>query len=107
MRLIDLDPHWVVDVVGKRIGFTFVSPANARMRQSCFPNPPPRRTQWKIWDVMYADDPSIVQGCNPNALWTIAGGIEAASFDTLTVTPSIDGSLGGLWHGYITNGAIV
>lgn len=48
-----------------------------------------------------------IQGCSAGTKWNIAGGIEAASFDTLTVTPSLDGSAGGNWHGFITNGEIV
>lgn len=32
---------------------------------------------------------------------------DAATFETMTVTPSLDGSAGGLWHGFITNGVIV
>ena len=47
------------------------------------------------------------QYCNQASGWTVAGGIENATFDTMTVTPSLDGSAGGLWHGFITNGEIV
>lgn len=100
MRLTDLDPKWLMKD-GKRVGFTFRSPTDPRWRQSCFENPPPRREQWELFDE---DD---VQGCNPAAHWTIAGGIDSAAFETMTVTPSLDGSAGGLWHGFITNGDIV
>jgi hypothetical protein len=48
----------------------------------------------------------MVQGCNPEKRWTIAGGIDTADFATMTVTPSLDGSPGGLWHGHITAGEI-
>lgn len=48
-----------------------------------------------------------VQGCKQGTHWAIAGGIENAAFETLTVTPSLDGSPGGNWHGFITNGEIV
>lgn len=100
MRLIELDPKWIVKE-GKRVGFTFRSPTDPKWRQSCFENPPPRREQWELFE----DDD--VQGCNPSAHWAVAGGIENASFETMSVTPSLDGSAGGLWHGHITNGAIV
>jgi hypothetical protein len=99
MRLLDLDPKWLIQD-GKRVGFTFVSPTNNKWRQSCFPHPPPRQVQWDL----FGDDD--VQGCNPDATWVIAGGIDAADFETMTVTPSLDGSPGGLWHGFITNGQI-
>jgi hypothetical protein len=100
VKLIELDPKWIVKD-GKRIGFTFRSPTDPKWRQSCFENPPKRSEQWELFE----DDD--VQGCNPQAHWTIQGGIDGASFETMTVTPSLDGSAGGLWHGFITNGEIV
>ena len=107
MRLIDLDPQWILGEGGKRIGFTFVSPTKAGFRQSCFPVPPSNREQWDIWEDFYPNYQGMIQGCNPSHRWTIAGGIENASFETMTVTPSLDGSAGGLWHGFITDGNIV
>lgn len=103
MRLTELDPKWIMRD-GKRIGFTFVSPTDPKWRQSCFSTPPPSREQWDLFEAHHGDDG--VQGCNPKANWSIAGGIENASFDQMTVTPSLDGSPGGLWHGFITNGEI-
>lgn len=101
--LKDLDPHWVVKD-GKRVGFTFLSPAgkqgNTHWRQSCFTVAMPAQEQWKLFEDLN------VQHCNPQCAWTIAGGIDGATFETLTVTPSIDGSAGGLWHGFIKNGQI-
>lgn len=104
MRLVDLDPKWVT-MDGKRVGFTFLSPAGKQgpihWRQSCFVIALPMRAQWDLLD----DEPNV-QFCNQLASWTIEGGIDAADFATLTVKPSIDGSAGGLWHGFITNGEI-
>lgn len=105
MRLIDLDPQWIMQD-GRRIGFTFVSPTNSSLRQSCFPVPPSMHEQMDLFDALHGEH-QMVQGCNPTHRWTIAGGIENATFDRMTVTPSLDGSAGGLWHGYITNGEIV
>jgi hypothetical protein len=99
MRLLDLGPKWLIKD-GHRVGFTSVSPTNPKWRQSCFPNPPRRREQWELFE----DDD--VQGCNPDAKWEIVGGIDNADFATMTVMPSLDGSAGGLWHGFITNGEI-
>lgn len=56
---------------------------------------------------MADDEFDFWQPCNQSSGWKITGGIENASFETMTVTPSIDGSAGGLWHGFITNGQIV
>lgn len=103
MRLSELNPTWLRDATGKRLGFTFVSPANPKQRQSCFCNPPQVSEQIELFDAAHGED-AIVQPCNPDQHWFIAGGIEGATFDTITVTPSLDGSAGGLWHGFITNG---
>lgn len=115
MKLADLDPRWLM-LDGRRIGFCFVSPTQplrpdgtanpTRYRQTCFAAPTPRRVQRELFEAMFGDDDFTVQGCNPQCGWTIAGGIEAADFATMTVTPSLDGSPGGLWHGYITNGEV-
>lgn len=43
-----------------------------------------------------------IQLCNKTCAWSIQG-----EFENLTVTPSLDGSAGGNWHGLITNGEIV
>lgn len=105
MRLIDLVPTWLT-MNGKRVGFTFLSPTRGagpiHWRQSCFAASPPRCEQW----ALFGED-ADVQGCTPGTKWTINGGdLENASFESLTVKPSIDGSAGGLWHGFITNGEI-
>jgi hypothetical protein len=105
MRLTDLDPRWLLKD-GKRVGFTFVSPTNADFRQACFENPPSTPDQMDLFEEQCGEC-SIVQGCNPEARWRIAGGLDAATFESMTVTPSLDGGAGGLWHGYITNGEIV
>jgi hypothetical protein len=105
MRLTDLQPQWL-ERDGRRIGFVFISPTKPLWRQSCFVDRVSHGEQRQIFESMF-EAPHAVQGCNPDCAWTVAGGIEAASFDTMTVTPSLDGSAGGLWHGHITSGEIV
>ncbi len=113
MRLIDLEPQWLLND-GVRVGFVFRCPTKPQCWQSCFASSPSRREQWALFaDVFGRDEDGAVtgrpdvQGCTRGTNWTIVGGIEAASFETLTVTPSLDGSAGGNWHGVITNGEIV
>lgn len=105
MRLVDLDPRWLTKD-GVRLGFVFRSPTNRAEWQSCFENPPEIGDQMDIFEAQVGED-EIVQPCNAVAHWSIAGGIADASFETMTVRPSLDGSDGGLWHGHITNGEIV
>lgn len=112
MKLVDLDPTWLLRD-GKRVGFTFHTPTPSAWsrttgkleRQSCFPQPPSISAQVDLFDEAHDDE--MVQPCNSKQHWQIAGGIDTADFETMTVTPSLDGSAGGLWHGFITNGEIV
>lgn len=114
MRLVDLDPRWLLKD-GQRVGFVFRSPTMGDdMWLSCFEAPPERREQWALFRSVFPSDyrnakgfALMVQGMNSAHRWQIAGGIEGASFETMTVMPSIDGSAAGNWHGFITNGEIV
>ena len=106
MRLTELDPRWVLDRDGKRIAFTFRCPTNPRWRQLCKAVIASTQEQWDWLGGFDSDDCEITQTAKPSFAWTIIGGIEGASFETMTVTPSIDGSPGGLWHGFITAGQV-
>jgi hypothetical protein len=122
MRLADLEPHWLT-FEGRRVGFIFRCPLPDKRNwwQTCFVErfnlfggSQPPLDEWCTADsqagIVKACLPAAAQhfqGCNKDHQWTITGGIEAATFETLTVTPSLDGSAGGNWHGFITNGEIV
>src|SRR4051812_30151322 len=115
MKLTDLKPEWICNERGNIIGFTFLSPVDRTKRQSCFERPPKIDEQVAIFEQYH--EGQVVQPCNPEGRWVISGGsrnncrsgagLKQASFTSLTVTPSLDGSAGGLWHGHITNGEIV
>lgn len=122
MKLLDLDPRWLTDQSGRRVGFIFISPKQMT-RHDGTTNPVPwRQTCFAVATPLHDQDPAVYramsdlagadgefdfwQPCNQSSGWTIAGGIENATFETMTVKPSIDGSAGGLWHGHITNGEI-
>lgn len=116
MTLIDLEPQWM-EHEGRRIGFVFLSPVqtvrsdgtrrNPPHRLTCMVAPTPMGIQREVAERMFGDNDYCVVPCNPACGWAVAGGIDAASFDTLSATPSIDGSASGDWHGHITNGQIV
>ncbi len=40
-------------------------------------------------------------------MWSCTPPIEKATFENISVNPSIDGSPGGTWHGHIIKGMIV
>lgn len=114
MKLTDLDPRWLLKG-DERLGFIFRSPTRPDQWQSCFQRPtPPSVVQEKLFADALGyeqedewDCPPNVQGCNPDAHWTITPATDTADFASLSVTPSLDGSAGGNWHGFITNGQIV
>lgn len=134
MRLTDLDPRWLLDG-GRRVGFVFRCPlwdrdAKYQWWQTCFFEAgrktlvcrDPACYQADSWDCPHsqmglakaAGVPSDnVQGCKVECAWQVIGPNgqpmppDLATFETLSVTPSLDGSAGGLWHGHVTNGEIV
>ena len=105
MRLLDLDPRWLLKD-SKRIGFIFISPVQhvrsdgstnpTPWRQTCFVSPTPLHDQEPAATTAMADladkdgDFDWVQYCNQECGWTVANGIENATFETMTVTPSLD-----------------
>lgn len=114
MRLIDLDPRWLTSD-GRRIGLIFMSPASKlgktsgkTWRQTCFFEATPFCEQVRVVNATMRDNADADgefddwQPCREDFAWKMIGD----TFDTLSITPSIDGSAGGLWHGFITNGAI-
>jgi len=90
---------------GRRVGFTFTSPAKPDWRQSCFVEKVSRHEQWKLFENQ--GFPHNTQGCKQDCIWVVDGGVESADFATISFTPSLDASQGGLWHGFITKGSAV
>jgi hypothetical protein len=105
MRLIDLDPKWLLRD-GGRIGFTFKCPNPDRSKwwMTCFAVPTEHGDQHDAFTAAVGDVMNW-QPCNETVGWTVTGGIDAASFETMTVMPSIDGGQ-HMWHGFITKGEI-
>jgi hypothetical protein len=134
MRLLDLEPHWLM-FEGRRVGFIFRCPLPGKQDcwQTCFVerfylfksrngqhmkgpdgewlgSAPDSQCGIILNNMPMLREPGNAcnwQSCNPDCQWTVAGGIESASFETISVTPSLDGSAGGNWHGFITDGQIV
>lgn len=121
MRLTDLDPRWLEED-GRKVGFVFRSPTDPKWWQTCFFEAGrklmtcPREECYRDAELANCPhsqlglckaagvDPNWVQGCKRDCAWKVHGPLD---FATLTVTPSLDGSAGGLWHGHITKGEIV
>jgi hypothetical protein len=99
MKLTDLDPQWITPDL-----FMFRSPTGHGNWLTCKRIVMTGREQM---DVLWPKD-----GCRkgwpivptvPEMAWKFEGN----DFETMTVTPSIDASASGNWHGFITAGAIV
>jgi hypothetical protein len=106
VKLTDLDPRWLLKG-GKHIGFIFrcPNPDRAKWRMACFAVPTPYDDQAAAVEAAIGADINW-QPSNEACGWQIAGGIDAATFETMTVSPSIDGGI-HMWHGHIKAGEIV
>ncbi len=99
MRLTDLSPKWLTPNV-----FTFRSPAGHKDWLTCKNVVMGHKEQVEIAEKAYGEVwGSNVVLCQDACAWNFSG----TDFNTLSVTPSLDASASGNWHGYITNGEIV
>lgn len=103
MRLVGLKPRWAMDadiVVGGQI---FHSENRAGMAVSfdcpCGCRGTDRETRLCVW---FANPIDGGLPTDDGKLWNRTGD----TFETLTLTPSIDASAFGHWHGFITAGEI-
>ncbi len=90
MKLTDLDPRWYTGLVNSQgypateiIGFTFDCP----------------HCRYERLNVLIRSD-NIK---DTRFVWNMTGN----NFSNLTITPSIDASKCGHWHGCITNGELL
>lgn len=101
MKLTDLAPHWIVlEEGGPRVGVTFRCP-------HC---PAGERGETTFLGVAFhhtahadADDSYIRSHWKDRHIWNLES---AEDFAVLTISPSVDASGSGHWHGFIRNGEI-
>jgi hypothetical protein len=103
IKLTELEPRWLLRD-GKRIGVIFRNPLpdHRKWWVTCFAGPTPHGQQ-EVAVHAAVGETCMWQGCNEASGWQFAGGIDAASFETLTITPSLDGGP-SWWHGFVTDG---
>jgi hypothetical protein len=96
MRLLDLDPHWyVLEDGGPIVGLSFYCPHCRKERLGIlFHHDGHAAIEDGYIRAHYPNDPQ-------RYIWTMTG---PADFATLTLSPSVDASKSGHWHGSITNG---
>lgn len=99
MKLTDLQPKWLSEDV-----FIFRSPSGHGDWITCKRIPISREEQYEL---IYKRNPEFIGQsvvCTHEAMaWNISGN----NFETMTVSPSLDFSASGNWHGFIQNGQIV
>lgn len=108
MRLVDLMPRWVHPNI-----FAFLCPHCQSVFLTCKNVPMPTWEQREAvqrelmgWDGDQAHAPEYpidVVLCKVPMAWNFPIG---APFESMTVTPSLDASASGHWHGFITGGMI-
>jgi hypothetical protein len=113
MKLTELEPRWIV-LDGRKVGMLFRCPHCRETWLSCFFEKMPilNGGQWPNQVALFKtlvgeDEAHNVVPCKKDKAWNLAGADLSNLFDfsTLTVTPSLDASASGHWHGFITNGA--
>ena len=100
MRLPDLWPRWIHPNV-----FMFLCPHCQGIFLTCKNVAMDHDTQQALFEALYERYPGIViVGCKESCAWKWEN---AHNFDQISITPSLDASAAGHWHGHITAGAIV
>lgn len=101
MNLVDLEPRWfdVPGVGGAIDGVSFLCPHCRKTRLAIQFTP---MGEDEIHARSHRDgDPHTIVPL-PGNVWNRTG----ETFETLTLSPSVDASISGHWHGFVTNGEI-
>jgi hypothetical protein len=106
MKLTELEPRWIHPNV-----FVFLCPHCRGVLLSCKNIQMLFKEQRLLFEREFGDDwANQVVPMDPEYCWSISGTIpddpRAAFAANLSVTPSIDASASGHWHGHVTNGEI-
>lgn len=95
MRLTELNPRFV-QYNGQRLGITFDCPHCRKQRLG---------VAFQHQGLEHIESQAILSVSPNTKIWTETNP-EPDTFENLTLTPSIDCSSSGHWHGFITNGEV-
>lgn len=109
-RLAELSPRWLINEPGRQL-FIFLCPHCRKRWLSCKNFVMDVGEQIELFaQALKVDADEVCSGthttCVPmraDVCWTMS---KADSFETISVTPSINASPSGDWHGFITEGQI-
>lgn len=102
MRLSELSPRWIT---GENCDLlTFFCPCCKEFYLTIkTPGKISEKTMVRLLEQEFGETwNEFVVPCNPNADWRCVGDL-----DSMTITPSVDATASGHWHGFVTNGDIV
>jgi hypothetical protein len=114
MRLIDLDPRWLIKD-GRRIGFVFKSPLegmrtgtnHSQTLLTCFFAPTPDDAQHEAVVAAVGDVAEQgTQSCSETSGWSCTPSAETATFENISIALPFNAGPNG-WRGIITNGEII
>jgi hypothetical protein len=97
MRLVDLEPEWLNQNI-----FVFKCPHCLKVWLSCKNVAIDRTAQCELFAARFGGDWTVVP-CKPEYAWKFESHFP---FETISVTPSLNASAAGHWHGHITAGDI-
>jgi hypothetical protein len=99
MRLVDLMPRWLHPSM-----FTFLCPHCREVFLTCKNVEMSRKEQCEITekDAVGLQGVTVVL-CKESCAWNFEN---AHNFDQISITPSLDASAAGHWHGFIVAGEI-
>lgn len=102
MTLLELSPRWIY----KNKVFTFLCPHCRKTWLTCKRVVMGHNQQWEIFAAAFPGGTGYKHwpvGCDDECAWKFS----SFDFATITVTPSLDASRAGHWHGHIRGGLIV
>lgn len=104
MKIIELEPRWIHPNL-----FVFLCPHCKKDLLTCKNIVMSDQEQYDLYEKEFGPDwNTLVVPCKPSFCWSISVTVpadpNAAFVENVTVTPSIDASASGHWHGSITNG---
>jgi len=98
VNLIALQARWIHEHM-----FAFLCPHCQKVLLTCKDIVLSMHDQGAIFEKAFGEDWNLnVVPCKVEHAWKFS----SQDFATMTVTPSLDASASGHWHGFITNGAI-
>ncbi len=100
MNLVDLDPRWKASGDNPRAVLVFRCPCCCKAWLTCKSIPLKISEQMELVQDEGRESGGNVVPTRQDFAWSISGD----DFASLTITPSIDASASGHWHGFITNG---